>query len=92
MQRLINADYWEQEPKEAGWVLTWFWEVVVKFYLEKGWLDLAFEVVVGKDEKFGLSDELRMVLLDKLEESGDARRASVFRVSLERSAVKEVST
>ena len=83
--------YWKQEPEVGGWVLTWFWEVVVKFYLEKGWLDLAFEVVVGKDEKFGLSDELRMVLLDKLEESGDARRASVLRVLLERSAVKEVS-
>ena len=84
--------FWERESEMGGWVLRWFWEVVVKFYLERGWLDLAFEVVVEKDEKFRLSDKLRMVLLEKLEASGDARRASVLRIILDRSAVKEVST
>ena len=41
-----------------------------------------------------LSDELHMVLLEKLEASGDEGRASVtvLRVLLDRSAVKEVLT
>ena len=87
----VTANYYcEREPEVGGWVLTWFLEVVVKFYLEKGWLDLAFEVVVEKDEKLELSDELRKVLLEKLKASGDARRASVLQVLLDRSAAKEI--
>lgn len=84
--------YWEQEPEKGGWVLTCFWEAIVKLYVEKGWLDLAFQVVVEKDGRFELSDELRKVLLKKLEANGDAGRASVLRVLLNRSAAKEVST
>ena len=37
-----------------------------------------------------LSDELRMVLPEKLEASGDEGRASVLRLLLDRSAVKEL--
>ena len=70
--------YWEQEPAEGGWVLRWFWEVVIKLYVEKGWLDLAFEAVVEKGAKFGLSVELYKVLLKKLEECRDGERASVI--------------
>lgn len=70
------AYYREQEPEVGGWDSTRFWEVVTKLYVEKGWLDLAFEVVVEKD---GMSDELRKVLLTKLEASGDAGRASALR-------------
>jgi hypothetical protein len=84
--------YWEQEPGVGSLVLTWFWEVIVKLYLEKGWLNLAFEVAVERNVKFELSDELLKVLLEKLEASGDAGRASVIQVILDRSAAKEVST
>jgi hypothetical protein len=84
--------YWEQEAEVKGLVLTWFWEVVIKLYVEMGWLDLAFNVVEEKDGKFELSDELRMVLLKKLKARGDAGRASVLRVLLDRSAAKEAST
>jgi hypothetical protein len=73
--------YWEQqeEPEVGGPVLTWFWEVVVQLYMEMGWLDLAFEVVVEKNGKFPLSNEFCMVLLKKLEAKGDARRVSLLR-------------
>ena len=76
----------------GGWVLTCFWEVVAKLYVEKGWLDLAFEVVVEKDGRFESSNELGKVLLQKLEAGRDAGRASALQVLLERSAAKEVST
>ncbi|KAF8813138.1 hypothetical protein BYT27DRAFT_7207177 [Phlegmacium glaucopus] len=72
--------YWEQEPAEGGCVLAWFWEVVIKLYVEKGWLDLAFEAVVEKGPQFGLSVELYRVLLKKLEDCGDGERASVIRI------------
>ena len=84
--------YWEHEPGAGGWVLTWFCEVLVKLYLERGWLDLAFEVVVEKDEKFELSDELLKVLLKELEDSGDTGKASVVQVLLDRPRAKKVST
>ena len=87
--------YWEQEPEEGGRVLNWFWEVVVKLYMEKGWLDLAFEAVVEKDAKFDLSVELYKLLLKKLEACGDTQRASVIRLlcARDRSAAgKEAST
>ena len=58
----------------------------------EGWLDLAFEVVVEKDGRFESSNELGKVLLQKLEASRDAGRASALQVLLERSAAKEVST
>ena len=84
--------YWEREPDVGGWVLTWFWEVVVKLYLERGWLGLAFEVVVENNGKFEFSVELLEVLLKELEASGDAKRASVVQVLLDRFAAREVST
>jgi tetratricopeptide (TPR) repeat protein len=84
--------YWKQEPDVGGWVLTWFWEVVVKLYLERGWLRLAFGVVMEKDGKFELSAELLKELLKELEAMGDARRVSVLQAILDRSAAKEVST
>ena len=87
-----TAYWWEQEPKVRGWILAWFWEVVIKLYLERGWLDLAFEVVVEKDGKFELSDELCRVLLKMLEASGDAERSFALRALLDRSAPKEVLT
>ena len=74
--------YWDQEPEEGGWVLKWFWEVVIKLYLEKAWLDLAFDVVVEKGAKFGLSEDLCKDLLKKLEKCGDAERVSVLQASL----------
>ena len=85
------AYHWEQEPEAGGRVLTWFWEVIVKFYMEKGWLGPAFHVVVEKDGKLELSDELRKGLLKKLEASGDAKRVPVLRALLDRSAAKEVT-
>lgn len=72
--------YWEQEPEEGAWVLKWFWEVAVRLYVEKGWLDLAFEAVVEKDAMFRLSDNLLKLLSNKLEAHGDKERASVIRV------------
>ena len=85
-KRLENATYcyWEQqeEPEVGGPVLTWFWEVVIQLYLERGWLELAFEVVVEKNGTFELSDELCMVLLKKLEAKGDARRVSLLRKTI----------
>lgn len=87
--------YCEHEPEVGSLVLTWFWEVVIKLYLERGWLDLAFDVAVEKNVKFELSNELLKVLLENLEASGDAGRASVIQVILDRchrSAAKEVST
>jgi hypothetical protein len=84
--------YWAQEPEVGGCVLTWFWEVVVKLYLERGWLNLAFEVVVEKDGTFELSPELLKDLLKELEAGGDSMRASVVQVILDRSAAKEVPT
>ena len=83
--------YWEQEPEVGGWVLTWFWEVISKLYLERGWLELAFDVVAEKDGKFELSDEFLKVLLKELEASGDAGRASVVQGLLDGSAAKGVS-
>jgi len=76
--------YWaQQEEQEVGGpVLTWFWGVVVQLYLERGWLDLAFQVVVEKNGKLELSDELCMVLLRKLEAKGDARRVSLLRKTM----------
>lgn len=84
--------YCEHEPEVVSLVLTWFWEVVVKLYLERGWLDLAFDVAVEKNVKFELSNGLLKVLLLKLKASGDTGRASVIRVILGRSAAKGVST
>jgi hypothetical protein len=84
--------YWEQEPEQGGWVLTWFWEVVIKLYLERGWLDLAFQAAVEKDAKFALSDDLRKVLLNRLEASGAKENASVLQVLWARSTDKKVST
>ena len=84
--------YLEQEPEMGNWVLTWFWEVVVKLYLERGWSNLAFEVVMEKNGKFELSVELLELFLKELEARGDARRASVLQDLLDRSALKEVST
>jgi hypothetical protein len=84
--------YYEQDPEVGCLVLTWFWEVVVKLYLEKGWLNLAFEVAVEQNAKFELSDKLLKVLLEKLEASGDAGRASAIQVILDRSETKDVST
>ena len=85
-KRLENATYcyWEQqeEPEVGGPVLTWFWEVVVQLYLERGWLELAFEIVVEKNGMFELSDELCMVLLKKLEAKGDVRRVSLLRKTI----------
>lgn len=62
--------YLEQEPEEGGFVVRWFWEAVVKLYVEKGWLDLAFEAVVEKDGKLVLSEELYKTLFRKLQGSG----------------------
>ena len=83
--------YSEQEPEQGCWVLTRFWEVVVKLYVEKGWLDLAFEAVVEKDGKFALSDKLLKVLLERLVASGDKEKASVLRVLWARSVSEETS-
>ena len=84
--------YWEMGLGGGDfWVLKWFWEVVVKLYLEKGWLNLAFLVVVEKNGKFELSDKLLEVLLKKLEASGDVEKASVIR-GLLAAKKKKVST
>ena len=78
LEEAIAYYYWEQELAEGGCVLKWFWEVVIKLYVERGWLDLAFEAVVEKGAKFGLLVELYKVLLKKLEECRDGERASVI--------------
>ena len=84
--------YWGREAEVGSWVLTWFSEVVVKLFLEKGWLDLALQVVVENDGKFELSEELCMALLEKLRASGDAEKETTLRVLLSRSAARAVPT
>ena len=89
--------YWEQEPEEGGRVLKWFWEVVVRLYVEKGWLGLAFETMAEKHAEARLSDELRNILLREFQKLGFQqkrrwqKRASVLQV-LSARVDKEAST
>lgn len=73
--------YLEQEPEQGGWVLKSFWEVVIRLYVEKRWLDLAFQTAVEKEREFPLSDELRKIVLKSLKASEariDEKRLSVL--------------
>jgi hypothetical protein len=73
--------YSQQEPEQGGWVLKWFWEVIVKLYVEKRWLDLAFQTAVEREKEFLLSDGLRKIVLKSLEASEarkDKQRLSVL--------------